>query len=1076
MSNKKWRYGLFLILAFIVLTLSIDARELSENHHLKSRTGNRLRQPATGLPLNLPSGTTIASNCGQSADLVGDPQTAPDPVTEDRIWMEDSIPQGVESIRPAPSILPLQVQALNKGVDRFSSDSIREGWVRRYVGVNFIYENEVETSVLDSSGNVYVAGSSNGAGSWMDYVTVKYDPAGNKLWESRYYGLGDSMDYVRDMVLDASGNVYVTGTSYGLGTGFDYATVKYDSTGKQIWVARYNGSGNGDDQATALAIDSIGNIYVTGGSQKLDESYDYTTIKYTPNGEQEWTVFYNGSGNSWDCAVALAVDSSGAIYVTGTSWGVGASYDYATLKYSPMGELLWTTCYNGPGNGSDNAIALAVDPTGQVYVTGTSSDSGSLGDFCTLKYSSAGEILWEARYNGPRNDADQVAALALDKSGNVYIAGTSHSLADSSDYVTIKYAPTGERLWESRYHGPDVDINQAVALSVDLSGNVYVTGSSIISDKKSDYATIKYNSNGEQLWTVNYTSEYVPSNVARAMVIDLSGNIYVTGKSSGYYSYVYFTTVKYDSAGIQQWTVNYNRPPTTIMYTGANAIDATGNVYVMGGRYGSTSHSHDYALIKYDPAGELLWKTSYNGPADSADYAMDMVLDRFGNAYITGLSIGIGSQNDYATLKYSPTGELLWTARYNGPENSEDNARALALDVSGNVYVTGSSYNSATGFDYVTVKYSPTGEQLWEVSYNGPGDSTDYPFTILVDDSSYVYVSGRSGGSGTGFDYATIKYAPTGEQIWTARYNGPGNQYDQSTAMTVDSVGQVYVTGHSIGLESGYDYATVKYSPSGEQLWVARYNGPVNGNDLSLAIAVNSSGEVYVSGNSIGSDKPSNYDYATLKYSSTGEQLWAIRYNGLGDSSDVVGGMVLDRSGNIYVSGASTGSTTLEDCVTFKYSPTGELLSSACYQVRNKGQSGSGSIKSINLDPSGNIYVTGSYRNSMGLFMLTIKYEQMQVSVDKSDPISSASFALDPNYPNPFNPVTTISFTLPFTSFTSLKIYDLTGREISTLISKDLVSGKYTVEWMAEGLSSGVYLCRLQAGVWVETKKITLLK
>src|SRR6266508_648648 len=122
------------------------------------------------------------------------------------------------------------------------------------------------------------------------------------------------------------------------------------------WVRNYS---SGYDPAFAfayaLAVDTSGNVYVTGHSYGSD-FFDYITIKYSPAGTEEWVARYNGAGNSDDRPNAVAVDASGNVYVTGYS-----SNDYATIKYSPSGIQQWVARYNRPGNTADRAWALAVD-------------------------------------------------------------------------------------------------------------------------------------------------------------------------------------------------------------------------------------------------------------------------------------------------------------------------------------------------------------------------------------------------------------------------------------------------------------------------------------------------------------------------------------------------------------------------------------------------------------------------------------------------------------------------------------------------------------------------------------------
>ena len=310
----------------------------------------------------------------------------------------------------------------------------------------------------------------------------------------RYDGTGSGEDVANALTVDDSGNVYVTGYSTN-GINYDFATIKYSPNGASLWVRRYDGPGNGSDQADALVLDSDGNLYVTGWSVVNGGGADYNTIKYAANGDTLWVRRYTGPGNFHeDGASALAVDASGNVYVTGRSVGSDTSFDYATIKYSSAGDTLWVRRYTGPGNFFDEASALAVDVSGNVYVTGRSDGTGFFDyDYATIKYSSAGDTLWVRRYTGPGNSDDDASALAVDASGNVYVTGRSVGSDTSFDYATIKYNSFGDTLWVRRYNGLENGFDEASALAVDDSGNVYVTGESDGTGTFDyDYATIKY--------------------------------------------------------------------------------------------------------------------------------------------------------------------------------------------------------------------------------------------------------------------------------------------------------------------------------------------------------------------------------------------------------------------------------------------------------------------------------------------------------------------------------------------------------------------------------------------------------
>ncbi|PYV49942.1 MAG: hypothetical protein DMG98_28805 [Acidobacteria bacterium] len=144
----------------------------------------------------------------------------------------------------------------------------------------------------------------------------------------------------------------------------------------------------------------------------------------------------------------------------------------------------------------------------------------------------------------------------------------------------------------------------------------------------------------------------------------------------------------------------------------------------------------------------------------------------------------------------------------------------------------------------------------------------------------------------------TIRPAGTVQQAWVARYNGPGNDFDGAVAIVLDSSGNVYVTGESVGAGTGADYVTIKYNTSGQEEWVARYDGGLG--DAATAIAIDSPGNVYVTGQSW-SAKTSNYDYATVKYNADGQEQWVARYDGPANDYDYPTKIAVDSSGNVYV-------------------------------------------------------------------------------------------------------------------------------------------------------------------------------
>ena len=327
--------------------------------------------------------------------------------------------------------------------------------------------------------------------------------------------------------------------------------------------------------------------------------------------------------------------------------------------------------------------------------------------------------------------------------------------------------------------------------------------------------------------------------------------------------------------------------------------------------------------------GAQLWVARYNGPAGKQDGARSMAVSPDGSTvFVTGSSDGGPATGwDYATAAYSAvTGRQLWVSRYNGPANGVDAARSVAVSPGGaRVFVTGFSVGGpATGTDYATVAYSAaTGRQLWVSRYNGPGNGVDVASSVAVSPGgARVFVTGSSAGRTAGDDYATVAYgAAAGRRLWASRYNGPGNGYDAARSVAVSPGGaRVFVTGYSVGRTAGNAYATVAYgAAAGRRLWVSRYNGPANSSEAS-SVAVSPAGTtVYVTGDSL--RLTARDDYATVAYgAAAGRRLWVSRYNGPGNGEDTAVAVAVSPAGTtVYVTGTSDGGTAEFDYATVAY-------------------------------------------------------------------------------------------------------------------------------------------------------------
>jgi len=374
-------------------------------------------------------------------------------------------------------------------------------WQKGYNDPDNMGDAASSLALSPSGRTVYVTGYSTGKISGNDYYTVAYNTAtGATRWTRRYNGPANGMDQANSVAVSRSGaTVFVTGGSAGHGVDSDYATIAYSAaTGRQLWLRRYKSPGNSGSAGTSVTVSPRGDkVFVTGSSFGRSGNADYATVAYNAvTGAQLWVRRYNGAGNGPDQALSAGVSPGGdTVFVTGYTDGASNQFEFTTIAYNAAtGGRRWLRNYSSP-NGPDMATKLAISPSGKtVFVTGSSYGKTSV-NYATVAYDAAtGSTLWLRHYTGPGVNSE-ARSVAVGPGGNkVYVTGVSYATGKGNDYATIAYnAATGAQLWVRRYNGTYNNNDGAASMAVNpATGAVYVTGESMGRSGSMDYLTIGY--------------------------------------------------------------------------------------------------------------------------------------------------------------------------------------------------------------------------------------------------------------------------------------------------------------------------------------------------------------------------------------------------------------------------------------------------------------------------------------------------------------------------------------------------------------------------------------------------------
>jgi hypothetical protein len=1002
--------------------------------------------------------------------------------------------------------------------------------------------------VSDGNGGAFIVWPDARDGAVSDVYAQRLDAYGEDVWEADGIPVctADSAQTPVALIADGAGGAIIIWTDHRAGNDDLYAQ-RLDASGVALWTA--NGvpvaAGPGDREAAVAVADGAGGAFIVwkqDGGATLDDILAQRltgggTVAWSPAGEPVCT-----DSASQD-RPRVAADGAGGALVVWTDERDGGTTQkdiYAQLLSGP-GVPQWTVdgvpLCAAPG---DQDLPVPVADGAGGLIAAWEDDRGADQDVYAQRLNSSGTPQWTAdgvAVCAAAENQQGIAAISDDAGGVIIAWVDQRSALTAPDVYTQRVSPAGAQLWTPA--GVPLctatGTQDQAALTSSLAGGAVVVWRDARGGADLDLYGVRIDGTGALLWSPDgaAVSTARDPQEAPAIATDGAGGAIVVWQDSRQLASRGFDIYaqKVNASGVlglptPRWTAVYNNAVVNKLdgmgfkvRTAAKTLSRSlglnkrGDVFVTGYSDGGTSKV-DYLTVKYDLNGVKRWEARYNGTAGKKDLAYAIVVDDDA-VYVTGESQGVDSGFDLVTVKYDTAGGQLWTARYHNPLGGKKDAGYDIALVGGEeiLVVTGETDAGAAGkANIVTIAYnSETGAQLWIQEYSGPGGKADRAWRMetfsLPGNLDRVVVVGESEGAGTKSDYVTLVYdAVAGTPLWSARYNGPTSGKDQAFAVAFDrQEDAIFVTGGSEG-PTKFDFATVRYDLTGVQQWVARYNnGAVGKSDIAYDLVLGENEELFVCG---ASESAGKFDYTTVKYSATGTELWVNRYDGgIGKKDFARAAAYDDEAENLFVTGSSEqgagrkfdyltqridGLTGVTEWVG-RYNGTG-AKNDIAYNVAVRPGGGSLTVTGSSLSAAAKmdiVTVTGPVDSTLpGPVSPPPVPDDDAEEADDEDWEDILEGEADPQavvmaaaYPNPFNPQTVLSYWLPTAARVRLTVYDLLGREVARLVDDEQAEGVQESLWDASGSAAGVYFYRIEvrprageATGFTSTGKLMLLR
>lgn len=523
----------------------------------------------------------------------------------------------------------------------------------------------------------------------------------------------------------------------------------------------------------------------------------------------------------------------------------------------------------------------------------------------------------------------------------------------------------------------------------------------------------------------------------------------------------------------REWVRRFNGEDNRFDIANTLKLDAASNVFVYGivTRLASAS---DIAVIKYNSAGGVSWVSTFDGFGNAVDQLNSAWLDNNANSYITGFTADTSQVIKTVTQMYDSTGAMLWSTVFMPPAYNQSIGNSITVSAYG-VY-TSAMMRRANG-SYVTavLRYDFAGNLLNSAVFSKTPQSSEVPVTVCTDSSGAVYVLGRTNAISGSDDILMLKYDMSLNLKWQNTFSGTAVGNDVPVQMMVSNDNKLVVCAGMSNLPGGLDYGLYRFDTNAAVIMIYNYNGTGNNQDLPYSITCDTANNIYVTGASRNADTLGSEDFCTIKLDPTAQLLWEKRYNGTGRGLDYGTSIVVDRLGNVYAGGCTDKHENHIAYALLKYGPTGDLFWLEEYSRQELSED---FLYTAAVDKNFNIFVTGiSFDSTSDYDIATIKYSQ-PIGVEPINSLVPESYKLYPAYPNPFNPQTKIRFAVPYGSadILTLNIYDINGRLVKKLAEGIFSPGEYETDFNGESFSSGIYFYRLQAGNFLQSGKMTMIK